>query len=63
MKNVLKLCNDILIICEGFIIKDEIFLVLWDMENNKLFGLDGFIKEFYFIFLFIFIDLLVEVVN
>lgn len=33
------------------------------MENNKLFGLDGFIKEFYFIFLFIFIDLLVEVVN
>lgn len=33
------------------------------MENNKLFGLDGFIKEFYSMFSFIFFDFLVYVVN
>lgn len=39
--------NDMLCKLEGIIIREEVFVVLKGMKNDKSFGIDGFFVEFF----------------
>ena len=63
LQDVPKLDPTDVSVCEGHLTKEELFLALKQMENNKSPGSDGLTKEFYFRFFDLLSDWILAVAN